>query len=373
MGHTLNAKEEVYRALAERLHKNPVGTPVNEDLLAILYRLYTEGEAMVGSRFPLVPMTLEQIAGLTGMQAGPLTEVLESMADKGLVIDIPRRNVTYYTLAPMIIGFFEHTFMRVRDEINMRELAELFAEYFQRPEVGRELVSGDTKLFQTLVYERLIPLAVETEVLNYERASDIIRQSGGGALSLCSCRHMAGHLGKSCAVNAPLDVCTSLGETAQWLVRRGMGRAATVDELLRVLDETEKLGLVHLGDNVLKRPAYICHCCSCCCGALKPTRGYGLFFAHPSNFLPALAGEHCIGCGLCVKKCPVAAISLRDAEGGGKTPWINQLKCLGCGVCAAACSQGSLTMSRRPVLHVPPKNKSEQLTCIAKEKGKWQP
>ena len=59
MGHIINAKEEVYRALAERLNRNPMGTPINETLMEILHRLYTESEAMVGSKFPMVPMKLD--------------------------------------------------------------------------------------------------------------------------------------------------------------------------------------------------------------------------------------------------------------------------------------------------------------------------
>lgn len=370
MGHIVNAKEEVYRALAERLHKNPVGTPVNENLMAILYRLYSESEAAVGSKFPMIPMTLRKIARITGMPEDVLGKTLDGMADKGLVIDLPRRDTTYYSLAPMVIGFFEHTFMRVREDLNMKELAELFATYFQNPEVGMEFIGSETKLFKTLVYERLIPIAVETEVLNYERASEIIRRSGGGALSLCSCRHMADYLGKPCEINAPMEVCTSLGEVAEWIIRRGMGRPATVDELLRVLDETEKLGLVHLGDNVLNQPAYICHCCGCCCGALRPTKNYGVFFTHASNFIPILETDNCTGCGICADKCPITAITMHDSE-GLKMAEINQQKCIGCGVCASACPSSALTMSRRSVIHVPPENKVEQMTRIAKEKGKF--
>ena len=127
--------------------------------------------------------------------------MLDGMADKGLVLDMPLRDGTYYMLTPMVIGFFEFTFMRVREEINMKGLAELFETYMQSPEAEKEFTSSDTKLLKALVYESLIPAAVETEVLDYERASEIIRQSGGGALSLCACRHAASHLGKAC--NAP--------------------------------------------------------------------------------------------------------------------------------------------------------------------------
>lgn len=363
MGHIIDAKEEVYRALAGRLHRNPVGAPPNDTLMEILHRLYTETEARVGSKFPLVPLPLEKIADITGMKAVELQDILEGMARKGLVLDLPRRDGVYYMLAPMVIGFFEYTFMRVRDDLNMKELAELFARYFHDEAVRKEFAGHETTFFQTLVYESLIPAVVETEVLDYERASQIIRASGGGALTTCACRHKAGHLGKAC--DAPLDVCTSLGGAAQWLIRRGFARPATVDELLRTLDRTEKLGLVHMGDNVLNDPTYICHCCGCCCVVLQSVRESGRGSTHPSNFIPALDEQACAGCGTCADACHIAAIVME-----GDAPQVKKDLCLGCGVCAAACPNGALTMARRSVLHVPPQDKKEQFRRFALERGK---
>ncbi|MCL6612095.1 MAG: 4Fe-4S dicluster domain-containing protein [Peptococcaceae bacterium] len=364
MGHLFNAKEEVYRALADRLNKNPVGAPVNEILMEILHRLYTESEALVGGKFPLLPMTIDKIAQVTGIKEDELKTTLEGMARKGLVLDLPRRDGTYYMLAPMVVGFFEYTFMRVRDDINMKELAGLFDRYFHSDGVKEEIFGGGTKMFHTLVYEKLIPAAVETEVLSYERASEIIRQSGGGALSMCSCRHKASHLGTAC--DAPVeDVCTSLGNAAKWLISRGMGRPATVDDLLRVLDRTEELGLVHLGDNVLKNPAYICHCCGCCCQVMKAIKA-GVNAVHPSNFIPSPDPDQCTGCGTCAESCHIGAIAME----GEQTPAVNEKICIGCGVCSAACPTGALTMSRRPVLHTPPESKQEQFLRIAREKGR---
>ena len=83
MGHVIHSKDEVYRLLAERLNRNPVGAPVNETLMAILHRLYTETEAMVGSKFPLQPLTLEQIAGITGINE----EQLKTILDKYYTLD----------------------------------------------------------------------------------------------------------------------------------------------------------------------------------------------------------------------------------------------------------------------------------------------
>ena len=368
MGHLTHDKDEVYRLLAERLSRSPEGVIINETLMAILHRLYTESEAAVGSKFSLLPMTLEQIVGITGISADQLKVILDGMANKGLILDIPRKNTFYYMLAPMVLGFFEYTFMRVRDDINMKDLAELFQTYFNNKEVRAEISGIDTKMMRTLVYESLIPVALETEVLTYERASEIIRQSGGGAISICPCRHKATHLGKACG--APLEVCTSLGSAAEWVIRRGMGKPATVDDLLRVLDETEKLGLVHNCDNVLNEPAYICHCCGCCCVILTGIKEFGISATHPSNFIPSLETETCLGCGTCADSCHIRAIIMHNEGNGTEAPIVNKEICIGCGVCVSTCPNDALKMIRRPVLHVPPENRKEKLLRFAREKGR---
>ena len=138
-------------------------------------------------------------------------------------------------------------------------------------------------------------------------------------------------------------------------------------ELLRVLEETEKAGLVHLGDNVLNNPAYICHCCGCCCQALRSLNESGHSFTHPSNFIPALDADSCTGCGACADSCHIMAIAMQDND----VPAVNNELCIGCGVCVNACPSGALTMSRRTVLHVPPQNKKEQLIRIGTEKGRF--
>ncbi len=370
MGRGVNAKEAIYMLLAERLNKNPVGTPINDTLMEILHRFYTESEAMVGSKFPMFPMTLDNLAGITGMKEEDLQKTLNSMVHKGLVLALPLRDGFYYMLNPMVVGFFEFTFMRVPDFVNTKELAELFDKYLENPEVRKELYGSDTSLFRTLVYENVIPFAVQTKVLNYEKASEIIRQAGYWALGLCTCRHKASHLGKACEAKMPIESETLLGDMARLAVHLGWAREITMDETLQLLDQAEKLGLVHIADNILNQPAFICNCCSCCCELLDTIKRFGISSTHSSNFIPALDTDSCIGCGACADKCPIEVIVLRDAGSGVEVPEVNKQLCLGCGVCASVCSSGALTMSRRTVLHVPPEDRNEQFTRIANERGK---
>jgi ferredoxin len=366
MGHLLNGKDEVYRALAERLSRFPVGAVVNETFIEILRRLYTESEAAVGSKFPLKPMSYGKILEMTGIKEQELKTILEQMAAKGLVVDIPRKDTVYYMLSPMVVGFFEYTFMRA-GELGNREMAELFDRYFQEDGVAQEIFGSETKLFKAFVYERLIPEIVHTEVMSYEKAAEVVRQSGGGSLSMCACRHKASHLGKACQMPVE-DICTSLGRPSEWLVRRGLARYASVDDLLRNLERSERLGLVLLVDNVLQEPAYICHCCGCCCGVLRSISEKKVMSVHPSNFIPAVDASLCSSCAVCEESCHISAIAMGGSAG---LPVLDNEICIGCGVCANSCPSGALTMEQRKTVHTPPENKIAQYINIAIERNRF--
>jgi len=368
MGHLTFAKEEVFKALAGRLNKNPVGAPLNETLLQILKIMYTEREAALGGLFPSGFSTAGKLAEISGLSREEIIAHLEEMAVKGLVIDSRRGTETFYLLTPPVVGFFEYTFMRTDGRLPLKELAELFERYHHEPGVAEEFFGSETKIFRTWTYESHLPPEVHTEVLDYEKASAVIRASGGGSLGTCYCRHQALHRGTAC--DAPLtDVCTSLGNAAEWLVRRKFARPASVDELLRVLDKTERLGLVHLVDNVQNNPTFLCHCCGCCCGPLRSINEHGVTSVHPGNFIPAIDSESCTGCGSCLERCHVRAIELVSTPDGEQATVLAD-RCLGCGACVSACPTAAPSLRQRSALHVPPRDKKEQMLRIAREKGK---
>ena len=358
MGHLAQGKEEAYRALAERLSKFPIGVVINETLMEILKILYREEEAQIGSQFPIKPRPLSEIADLTGYPEKKLSNILNEMADKGLVVDIPRKSTVYYMLSPVVVGFFEYSLMRA-GKANLKALSELYEEYFQNRKVAEEIFGSDPKMFRTLIYERYIPELIQTEVLDYEKASTVIRESGGGALSICACRHKSYHLGEPCRYPME-DICTSLGRPAEWLIRRGFARRASVDELLRNLERSYKLGLVLNCDNVINEPAYICHCCGCCCGPLRAIKEHGIFALQPSGFYPRIDEEGCLNCDTCVDACHLNALVATEA-----VPNINREICIGCGVCASVCPAEALEMVRDDDGYVPPQNKMAQFTEIA--------
>ncbi len=365
MGHLTGGKEEAYQALADRLSRFPVGVVIDDTLMEILKILYTEDEAAVGSRFPVKPRPFAEIVDLTGMPVEQLQKVLNGMAEKGLVVDIPRRDTAYYMLSPVVVGFFEYSLMRA-DRANLKELTALYEQYFHNKAVVEEIFGADTRMFRALINERYIPELVKTEVLDYEKAETIIRQSGGGALSICACRHKNYHLGKPCRYPME-DICTSLSRPAEWIIRRGFGRRASVDELLKNLERSHQLGLVLTCDNVIDEPAYICHCCGCCCGPLNAIKEHGVNAVEPSAFRPQIDPDACLSCDACVDACHINALKSSEAA----EPVLLDKVCIGCGVCAAVCPADALTMIRQEEIYTPPQNKMGQLINIAMERQRF--
>ncbi len=71
----------------------------------------------------------------------------------------------------------------------------------------------------------------------------------------------------------------------------------------------------------------------------------GKLFQH-SNVSPTVKDSACVGCGICVKRCPAEAITLIDRpEGKGKLALKDDKKCIGCGDCILACNYGAMTLN----------------------------
>jgi Pyruvate/2-oxoacid:ferredoxin oxidoreductase delta subunit len=370
MGHIRNG-QGVYGRLQKRLDRFPIGAPPAAALYEILKRLFTEEEARVGCRMPMGFAGLEEIARRAKRNPDALRPILEGMADKGLVMDFDRKGKAVYMLSPTLLGFFEFAFMRVRDDIPQKELARFMVEYVHYDEdFARAVFAGRTQAGRTLVHESSIDPEDAAHVLDYERATQVVKDAKAWAVSLCYCRHVMEHEGKACA--KPLEVCTTLNAAADFLVRRRLARKISREEALDIFAATREAGLVHVGDNVQRRPAYVCHCCGCCCGMLSAINRFRIFDAVvTSPFLPAVDTGKCTGCGLCAKRCPIRAIEVQGMGKEGKAV-VDGKACLGCGVCKPACAGGALRMERRKERILVPENAWERAVTMAIERGKFQ-
>ncbi len=370
MGHIRSGKG-VYGRLRERLDRFPIGAPPAESLYEILKRLYTPEEAEVGARMPIRFTDLAGIARRTGKTAGELRPILHRMADKGLVMDFEHDGKISYILSPTVVGFFEFAFMRVRSDLPQKEIARHMVAYaHDDPDFARSVFAGKTQVGRTLVHEGQVDPQDLTRILDHERATDIVRKARAWAVSLCYCRHIQEHEGKACG--KPLGVCTTLNAAADFVVRHGLGRRISREETLDIFAQTRAEGLVHIVDNVKRRPAYVCHCCGCCCAMLAAIKRFRMFDAvvtspFEASFDPAI----CNGCGLCAKKCPVSAIRI-EGEGPEKRASLSREACLGCGVCKPACGRSALSMVARKERILVPETSWQRAVIMAIERGKFQ-
>jgi len=374
MGHHLASKSSIV-PLIDRLNKYPIGLVDSDKLREILSLLFDEREAFVASRFPLEEATLPELVRLTRIPVGELVPLLESMADKGLVMDMPYSGEVYYLLLPGLIGFFEFTFMKNRTDLPLERLALLMREYLEESQAG-EFFGSKTPLTRSLLYEEHIP--VTSEVTSYDRARDIIREAGFGAVGMCYCRHKKEHLGETCAKGAPTDgICISLGSAARFMARRGFAEEKSVDELLAVLDSARELNLTHITDNIRYKPSFICNCCSCCCELLAGVQmGYHNGVAK-TGFCAIIDQERCTGCGVCFSACNVKAISLpkrvKFADKSYRYAVVADDICLGCGACINSCKLGALTMVPAANREMPPLKRKGLYIRILKEKRRLTP
>ena len=378
MGHISNAKDSLI-PLIDRLNKYPIGLVNNEILQELLTLLFSEKEAYVASKFPLEEATIAELCKAAKMNADDLLPILESMADKGIIMDMPFGDKTYYLLMPGVIGFFEFTFMKHRKDIPVEKVARLMSEYFRKdPQKGQaqEFFGTKNQLTRSLVYDEHIP--VSSVITPYENAREIIKNSKFGAVGMCYCRHKKEHQDKVCKKGAPIDgICITLGRGAEFLSRRGFAEAKSKEELLDIIDRAHDLKLTHVTDNIRNRPSFICNCCYCCCELMAGVQmGYYDGLAK-SGFIATIDPELCDYCGDCFTACNVKAIGLHKSTAKmPKSERVSEVKekvCLGCGACISSCEKGAISLKKRSDYIVPKKNKRELFKAILIEKGRFRP
>lgn len=377
MGHHSDIKLP-YQKLQERLDKYPIGAPKSKELYEILKILYTTEEVEIASLMPMKPATLKEISQRCKKDKKTLTEMLDKMADRGLVVDFENKKLSekVYFLAPTIVGFFEFSLMRAREDIDQKYLAGLYHKLFEYGNHAfvKEVFQGQTQVGRTLVQESALLDTDYSEILSYEKATEIIKSAKLHGISLCYCRHKAQHLNTAC--NNPLEICMTIGSGAEYLIDHKLTEKVHQREMLGLLDEARERGLVQICDNVKNEPSFICNCCGCCCGMLTAINKAKIKNAvMTSNFIAEIDSSLCRGCSKCADICPISAIEVKEKiaeDKKKKYAIVDKTLCLGCGICFKGCRFEALSMKRRKQRVITPENVMERVLTMALERGKLQ-
>ena len=187
-----------YTALVERLNRFPQGAPPSELLYKILQLLFTEREASLVALLPIKPFTVADASRAWRMPVAAAQQVLDTLADRAILLDIDDHGQQRYVLPPPMAGFFEFSMMRVRGDIDQHMLAELFYQYMNVEEdfIKALFTRGETQLGRVFVHEPAVPDGLALHVLDYERASHIVQERHARSASgTCYCRHKMAHVG----------------------------------------------------------------------------------------------------------------------------------------------------------------------------------
>lgn len=363
-----------YSRLVERLNKFPQGAPPSEALYAILKMLFGEQEAQYVSMLPIKPFTATKASKIWKLNITETQKILDELASRAILVDIDHNGESEYALPPPMAGFFEFSLMRINNDLDQKVLSELFYQYLNVEEdFVRDLFTrGETQLGRTFVNEPALSEENALYVLDYERASEVIKTAGHRAVSMCYCRHKKMHIGEVC--DAPLDICLTFNVSAASLSKHGFAREIDVVECLDLLQLAYENKLVQFGSNMREDVNFICNCCGCCCEALLTARRFAILNpVHTTNFIPEIDKANCNGCGRCVNVCPVEAMTLVSSNNPHK-PNAQQAKlnediCLGCGVCVGACSKDCISLISREKRVITPLNGTHKTVIMAIERG----
>jgi ferredoxin len=375
MAHHITIKQNSYYKLTERINRFPQGAPPSDLLFEILKILFSEKEAGLVSLLPIKPFNARKAAKIWKVKEEEARTILNDLADRGLLVDAEDKDDVVYSMPPPMAGFFEFSLMRYRNDIDQKKLSELYYQYLNVEEdfIKSLFTLGETQLGRVYVNETILSEENSLHVLDYERASEVIKTSSHIGIGICYCRHKMQHIGKNC--EAEMDICMTFNKSADSLTRHGIARKVDATEGLDLLQKARDTNLVQFGENVQEKVNFICNCCGCCCEALIAARKFGFLHpVHTTSFFPVINAENCNGCGKCVSLCPVEAMTLVSANDPvtplSKKAKLDQDICLGCGVCLSGCNKNAIKLDSRKERIITPVNSVHRVVMMAIERGK---
>jgi NAD-dependent dihydropyrimidine dehydrogenase PreA subunit len=330
---------DVFERLADALDRLPNGYPRTRSgvELRILQRIFSQEEASLAAELSGEWEAFDQIEKRLGLQAELFRSLIFPMVRRGMVWLDKREGRVWLRLAPFIVGIYE-----AQVELMDHELAHLVEQYLL--EGG---AAGIMKPEPAL--HRVVPAhaAIKSEwILPYDDVRAILLNATTFHLRDCICRKEQDFVGRKC--DFPLNVCLSFGNGTPGKHPGEISRELA----LALLDETERLGLVHTVSNVMEGLSYVCNCCGCCCGILRGVTEWGMesSVAH-ANYLSHIDEDLCNACGICEERCQVHAITTGEIYAQ-----VNEEKCIGCGLCVTGCPNNAARLERKPdsqLIHPP--------------------
>jgi ferredoxin len=354
-------EDDVYRELQKHLDQMPVGFPATKSgvELRILKFIFTPEEAKIATKLSWAPEPLETIYSRfdkSKISIEELKKKLDNMVKKGGAHYIKVEGKKQYANPFIVVGMFEYQLKRLTKEF-LEDTEQYITEAF--PISQTSVVSQ----FRIVPIEKSITR--ESYVTTYDDIRKIIESTDGPfGVSECICRKGMDIRGQPCKVTSLRENCILLGKDGIDLyTSQGWGRSISKEEALEILRKNEEAGLVLQPGNA-QSPDFVCSCCGCCCGILSHLKE----LPRPAdlintNHYAQVDPELCEGCETCIERCQMGALKIVE---GVST--VDLGRCIGCGNCVATCPSEAITLKKKEEVHVPPKDRVEQVIKIWTDK-----
>lgn len=339
-------KQDHYKELSA-LH----GWPDSKYLPLILKKMVTPEQAEIMLQ---LPSSTEKLAEIFGMESEKLEQNLQELFEKGIVFSSKKG----WRTGRQVDSLHDLTLSNKKywNSYGGREIADLW-NAFERLEWWPVFVENFRNLKSSLF--RVLP-AWETVVENpkflpIEDVREIYREAESIVAIPCPCRQES----YDTKGRFPDEVCIALNRSAEYNLRRGVGRKLTLDEALDLEQEARKNDLVTHVPNNAETTMVICHCHPSSCLLFKAFEQYAAKHeaSAKSRYTACVAEpEKCTSCQKCLETCHFGAIEMKKYPGIKK--WkadVNPEICIGCGNCVIKCpKEGALILKLvRPPEHIP--------------------
>ena len=364
-------KIEIGKKVVEHLRKMPFGFPrtIDGDEHKILERPFpmTDAEGELLAQLMASPEHIDDIAKRLGRDKKEIQPLLESLVQKTWVGLSGPKDDRSYMLIPYAPGTYELQVKHYSLDLFENVMDKITPDSFAETLFG--LSPDTTPWFRILPYEEAIPH--DMEVLPSELFSHLLvhagaESEGGLAQTECQCRKTGAIRGNPCT-RVPVDnMCTFLGFWAETFVACGGASPATKEDVLKTYEIARDSGAVLHAFNC-EHTLSICACCPCHCGVLS-VKLMGIPQADlVSNFYAEEEWDQCDGKKECMKICPANAISFDKENGKAVT---DKEKCLGCGLCVIRCPSNARKLKRKEQIYVYPHDWFDFMKIRAEQTGR---
>ena len=363
----MNTESQIYQDLRKHLDKLPIGMPATESgvEIRILQHLFTPEEAKMAVQLSMIPEPLSRIykrVKKTGASIEELEHILDHMVDKGSIFLSKKDGKKLYSVIPLAVGSYELQLERLTKDFAQDMKQYLWGEF------GKEMYRTKIPQLRTIPIEKSIPTPDKYQVSTYDNVKQIIENVDGPiAVANCVCRQTKDVIGESCTKTDLRETCILFRDNTEYYLNHGIGRPISKGEALDILEKAQKAGLVLQPENT-QRPTFVCCCCGDCCGILTTVKKFPRpAELYASNYYSAVDPGLCTGCGICVERCQLEALTIVDGVAS-----VNLDRCIGCGNCVANCELNASQLRKKEVELLLPKDTDALYTKIMSKKiGRW--